>query len=46
MIGVMVPDREGIMQYAYSVFKVIDSDNSDSIDYQEFSDYVRQSEEL
>ena len=35
-----------MMQYAYSVFLVIDSDNSDSIDYSEFSEWVRHSEEL
>ena len=46
LVGIPVPHKEEMMQYAYSVFKVIDSDNSDSIDYGEFSEWVRHSEEL
>lgn len=46
MVGMPVPYREGIAQFAFSSFKVIDADNSDSIEYAEFSEWVRQSEDL
>ena len=46
MVEVPVPHRESITQYALAVYKVIDADNSDSIDYDEFAAYIKQSEEL
>jgi Ca2+-binding EF-hand superfamily protein len=46
MVGMPVPFREAIAQFAYSNFRIIDADNSDSIEFNEFSDWVRQSEEL
>jgi len=41
LADIPVPHRESITQYALSVYKVIDADNSDSIDYTEFSDYIK-----
>jgi Ca2+-binding EF-hand superfamily protein len=46
LVGLPVPHREDVTQYAYYVFKQIDEDNSDQIEFEKFSAWVRESEEL
>ena len=47
MVGIRpVPHREDITQFAYYVFKQIDVNNCDSIGFQEFSAWVRASEDI
>jgi len=41
MVDIPVPHRESINQYALSVYKVIDDDNSDSIELEEFAAYIK-----
>lgn len=46
MVGLPVPHREGIAQFAFQAFRTIDADNSDSIEYEEFASWVKESEDL
>lgn len=46
LVGLPLPHREDITQFAIHAFKTIDEDNSDMIEYNEYSVWVRESEEL
>ena len=46
LVGLPVPHREDIMQFAYHAFKSIDTDNSEMIEFNEFNEWVRESEEI
>ena len=41
-----MPEKSSIMEYSYAVFKLIDEDNSGEIDYNEFKNWIKDSEEL
>lgn len=45
-MGLPVPNREDIAQFAYQAFKEIDADNSDTIEFEEFSIWVRDSGDI
>ena len=46
LLKLPVPGLGQIMDYSYSVYKVIDEDMSGEIDYDEFRDWIRNSVEL
>lgn len=46
LVGIPCPHREDIVQFSQYVFKEIDVDGSDEIEYDEFSVWVRESEEI
>ena len=46
LVGMAVPHREDIAQFTFHAFSVMDADNSDSIEYNEFAVWVKESEDL
>ncbi len=46
LVGIPCPHREDISQFSYYCFKQIDLDNSDQIEFDEFSEWIRNSEEI
>ena len=46
LVDLPVPHREDISQFAYHVFKTIDQDNSDMIEFEEFNEWIREAEEI
>lgn len=46
LVGMVVPAREDIAQFTFHAFSVMDADNSDSIEYNEFAVWVSESEDL
>lgn len=46
LVGIPCPHREDIVQFTQYVFKEIDVDGSEEIEFDEFSVWVRESEEI
>jgi Ca2+-binding EF-hand superfamily protein len=46
LIGLPPPSFLGIQNYTYAVFSEVDGDNSGTVDFDEFSDWIKHSDIL
>jgi Ca2+-binding EF-hand superfamily protein len=46
LLGLPTPSSTGIQTYTYAVFAEVDGDNSGTVDYEEFSKWIKNSEVL
>jgi Ca2+-binding EF-hand superfamily protein len=46
LLGLPNPSFTGIQTYTYAVFAEVDGDNSGTVDFEEFSNWIKQSEIL
>ena len=44
LVGLPIPHKDDINQFAYHVFKEIDTDGSEMIEFTEFNEWIRESE--
>eukprot|EP00347_Sterkiella_histriomuscorum_P018501 403345272 len=46
LLGLPIPRRDDVQQYAYNIFKIIDINKNDCIEYSEFAFWIKESDEI